>query len=268
MKKVIQYIFFFLSVSILALGIQNCASDAQDLGVTDSSDTGIGGSYARFMIVGDFMYIVGTNSIQTLSLSNPTEPEVLDEQFITEGVESIFNLGTKLFVGSNNGFFIYDIEENGIPEKLSEFLYEQIQIFNTCDPIVVNDSLAYVTLNTTTVVGRCRRIIQAQVNVLNIFSIRELDNPTLLAQYEMHNPKGVGLDGTTLFVCENDLGLKVFDVSNPVDIQLIAHFDDFTAFDVIPLGGLLLVVGPENVYQFDYSDLNNIHKISEIRIGA
>ena len=46
------------------------------------------------------------------------------------------------------------------------------------------------------------------------------------------------------------------------------NFDDFTAYDVIPLGGLLLVVGPDNLYQFDYTDLNNIVKISEIPIGV
>ena len=63
-------------------------------------------------------------------------------------------------------------------------------------------------------------------------------------------------------------GLKIFDVSNPRDIQLIKHFDFFTAFDVIPLDGLLLVVGPDNVYQFDYSDLENIKQVSQIPYGA
>ena len=76
------------------------------------------------------------------------------------------------------------------------------------------------------------------------------------------------LDGRLLFVCEDTEGLKVFDVENPVEIQLVAHFEGFTAFDVIPLGGLLLVVGPDNVYQFDYSDPDNIILISEIPLGV
>ena len=107
-----------------------------------------------------------------------------------------------------------------------------------------------------------------QVNLLNIFEVTDIQNPTLVAQYEMDNPQGVGLDGNLLFVCEQQFGLKVFDISDPTDIQLVAHLQNFTAHDVIPLNGLLLVVGPENVYQIDYTDLSNIHIISQIPIGA
>ena len=74
--------------------------------------------------------------------------------------------------------------------------------------------------------------------------------------------------GNILFVCDNDQGLKVFDVSDPLNIDLIKHFDGFTAFDVITLDGLLLVVGPDNVYQFDYNDLENMRLVSEIPYGV
>jgi len=57
-------------------------------------------------------------------------------------------------------------------------------------------------------------------------------------------------------------------VSNPLAATTIAHFEDITTYDVIPLGGLLLVVGPDNVYQFDYTDLDNIHLISSIPINS
>jgi len=104
--------------------------------------------------------------------------------------------------------------------------------------------------------------------VLRVYDIADITQPNLIAEYPMSTPKGVGLDGNTLFVCDHDQGLKIFDVSNPLEIQLIKHFDNFTAYDVITLDGLLLIVGPDNVYQFDYNDLENIQLISEIPYGA
>jgi hypothetical protein len=83
----------------------------------------------------------------------------------------------------------------------------------------------------------------------------------------MFAPKGVGLDGTTLFVCDDEAGLKIFDVTDPYELVPIAHIEDLTAFDVIPLNGLLLVVGPENVYEFDYTNLDNIRLLSSFRYG-
>jgi hypothetical protein len=84
----------------------------------------------------------------------------------------------------------------------------------------------------------------------------------------MTNPKGVGIDGSTLFVCDGEAGLKVYDFSDPVNLQLLMHYPGIDTYDVIPLNGLLIVVGPDNLYQFDYSDLNDIQLISKIAIGT
>ena len=101
-----------------------------------------------------------------------------------------------------------------------------------------------------------------------IFDVSDVYNPIELTSYGMNEPKGVGLDGNTLFVCDGYAGLKVYDVSDPLNIQLINSFENFYAFDVIPLDGLLLCVSNDNVYQFDYSDLSNIQQISSIPIQS
>lgn len=263
-KFLICSIFSILSMVLLF----SCASDG-DAVAPQGSETGVGGSYARFMVVGDFMYIVDNTTIKTFNIENEADPNLVDAQDIAEGIETIFNLGDRLFIGSSTGLYLYTIAVDGIPQRQGEFLYSNFNfpIF-PCDPVVANDTYAYVTLNTTAEVERCRRTEQVLVNQLNIFNVEDIQNPSLVATYDMYNPKGVGLDGKTLFLCENAQGLKIYNVEDPTNIQLIAHFDDFTAFDVIPLGGLLLVVGPDNLYQFDYSDLNNIVKVSEIPIGV
>ncbi len=258
MKKISSFIF----VAALFFSCQ------QEGGFSDfpSGTTGIAGSYARFMIVGNYFYSIDNEQIRTFSLAKPELPELINEQRIGERIESIFNLGNRLFIGSGSGLYIYTIENDGIPKRASQFSYE---VFGTtpCDPVVATDSFAYVTLNTA-IDQSCGRDRLVNLNQMIIFDITNIEQPQLIAEYPMELPKGIGIDNKTLFVCDDKAGLKIFDVTNPTAIVSLAHFDNFTAFDVIPLNGLLLVVGPENVYQFDYSDLTNIRLVSQIQIEA
>lgn len=261
MFKNIIYLVVFL---FLGTAFYQCAkSDSLSPG---SSGTGVAGSYAASMIVGDFLYIIDHESIRTMSLEDPDEPQLIDEQEIGDRIESIFNLGDRLFIGSGSGLYLYTINESGIPEYSSSFSYDVFPIF-PCDPVVANDQYAYVTLNSDFRTLTCGGAFTTEVNNLEIFDISDFTSPVLIAEYEMENPKGVGLDGTTLFLCDNEAGLKIFDVTDPLAIEMIAHFDDFVTYDVIPLNGLLLVVGPESVHQFDYTDLENITRVSVINIG-
>ncbi len=243
-----------------------CESGQDDLALT-SSNTGVGGSYARFIIVGDFMYVVDDQSLITFDISDADDLVQVDKQPIGNRIETIFNFNEKLFIGSGEGLFIYEILENGIPQQLSATSYFEFEIY-PCDPVVANDSFAYVTLNAKRRINDpCGGSFEVDANVLKIFDITDPRQPNLLAEYGMFAPKGVGLDGTTLFVCDDEAGLKIFDVTDPYNLVSIAHIENFTAFDVIPLDGLLLVVGPENVYEFDYTDLDNITLLSSFRYG-
>lgn len=262
-----HYIYPYFLFSLLFLIA--CDSNDASFQAEAATDTGVAGSYARFIVVGDFMYIVDESSIKTFDVSTPDQPEEINQQAIGDRIESIFHFENRLFIGSGAGLFIYSISENGIPEALSATSYfETFETF-ACDPVVANETHAYVTLNSLERVDRpCGGTIEVDVNLLKIYNIEDLTNPELIMEYAMHAPKGVGLDGTTLFICDDTQGLKIFDTTDPFNLQLIKHFDDFTAFDVIPLDGLLLVVGPDNVYQFDYTDLSNIQLISLIPYGA
>jgi hypothetical protein len=255
--------------ALLFLSFMGCSSEATDsLGAPDGS-SGVGGSFARLMIVENFMYLVDNEKIKTLDISDAANPTLINEQLVAEGVESIFRLGNRLFIGSTSGLFLYSFGADGIPKREGSFDYGNLGFpIYPCDPVVANDSVAYVTLNTTLEVENCNRNTLEQVKVLNIFDVSDIQNPLLLKTYDMLNPQGLGLDGQLLFVCDNEFGLKIYDISDPLDILLVKELAGFTAHDVIPLGGLLLIVGPENVYQIDYTDLSNIHIISTIPIGV
>jgi len=84
----------------------------------------------------------------------------------------------------------------------------------------------------------------------------------------MFNPHGLGTDGNLLFVCDGAAGLKIYDKSNPLAIitSQVAHYPDFDTYDVIPMNGILMLVGTGGIYQYDYSDPENIVQISHITI--
>ncbi len=250
-------------VFVILLLFLGCAKE--DAGsFADDSDTGVAGSYARFLVIGDFLYVLDHAAITTFSLSDPNRPTEVDKQNIGSDIETLFGFDGKLFIGSGQGLFIYGIGADGIPEKLGEAAHDFP--FYPCDPVVANDSFAYVTLNTLRSVESCGRQITEEANLLKIYDITDPERPDLLIEYDMFNPKGIGIDGRTLFLCDDTEGLKIYDVADPLHIQLIEHFTGFTTFDVIPLDGLLIVVGPENIYQYDYTDLDDIQLLSTIPI--
>lgn len=227
--------------------------------VSSDGASGIGGSMARFAIADERLYTIDDYQIKVFSIENPTNPVMGDSVPVGFSIETIFPFKDKLFIGSSSGMFIYDQTDPDRPRIISEF-----QHATSCDPVVANDSLAYVTLRSG---NACDGII----NRLDVIDIRDVTRPKLVKTYPMDNPHGLGISGTTLFVCEGDYGLKVLDATNSRGITGLAHFKNVHAYDVIPLGGtpagdILMMVGDDGLYQYDYSDPAKVRQLSKLDI--
>lgn len=71
-----------------------------------------------------------------------------------------------------------------------------------------------------------------------------------------------------MFLCEGESGLKVLDIEDHMDINELKHYTDFSTYDVISLpNNLLLVIGADGFYQYDYSDINNLQQLSKIEVN-
>ena len=251
MKKIFQIIgIVFISCFYLQCSLENDAA-------APSSDTGIGGSLAAMTIVSDFLYLIDNQSITVFNLTNPATPvQVGDPINVGFGIETLFARGDRLFIGSQTGMFIYDITNPVSPEPLANHTH-----FYGCDPVVANDSIAFVTVRSA---ENCRGLVE--VNQLEVVDVTNPANPNSLQFVNLNNPAGLGLDGDYLFVTDGDAGIKVFDVSAPRDgIELIGHIP-VNVFDVITLDGLLIAVGSENLYQFDYTDIGEITQLSALQL--
>lgn len=251
----LKNLIYLILVSAL-LFTTSCEDDSS----SNSSSTTLSGSYANMLTLGDYLYFVNDSELATFSIVDPALPVEIDRKDLGFGVESLFIRNDVLFIGSRTAMHIYRAGSDGIPNQISSTEYASFDDFCLNDPIVANDSIAYATLSTTLVMACERR----SINELRLYNIKDLSAPVLMNTNEMIEPKGLGLDDHWLFVCEANDGLRVMDVSNPLDLREIHHFTGFRSYDVIPDHGLLMVVGPDSLYQFDYSDMDQMYQLSAI----
>ena len=205
-----------------------------------ANDVGVGGSLARFQIVDNYLYTVGQNEMAIFNISNLAQPTLANTQYAGWNIETMFQADGYLYLGGTNGMYIYSLSNPSYPEYISEFIH-----WEGCDPVVVEGDYAYLTLRGGNLCGQ-------QESVLEVIDISNKFNPQLVATYILVNPYGLGLKDDLLFVCDGTAGLKIFDKSNPLDIQLLTQYNDIQSKDVIPLENSLLIIGDETLYQYEY----------------
>ncbi|HLF63264.1 MAG TPA: hypothetical protein VI603_05915 [Saprospiraceae bacterium] len=234
------------------------ASSFQGKSSAGSSSTGIAGSMARFTLAKDHLYTLDLANMHVFNLSSNC-PEKKSSVEMRWGIETLFPYGDYLFVGSNNGMLIYDNENPESPSFLSEFSHAQ-----ACDPVFVSDDIAYVTLRDG---SDCRNF----VNQLDVIDVSTITSPSLIKSYPMQHPHGLSVVDNTLFLCEGEFGLKIFDVENSGTIadRLLSRIEGLYAFDVIvlPQENVAMVIGQEGLYQYDVSDRSKPGELSMIPIS-
>lgn len=239
----------------LLLFIYACSSDSSNDSATESfnDNTGQGGSLAKFAIVGDYLYTVDDVDMNVFNIANASNPIQVNTVPIGFGIETLFQYKEYLYIGSQTGMFIYSIADREFPTYLSD-----VQHFTACDPVVANSTTAFVTLWSDIGCGN-------NVNQLEIYDVTDIENPILLSTRQLIFPKGLGLYGDYLFVCDDEI--KVFDISDPTNSVLV-HSIDRLAFDVIIRDNLLIAVGEQGIYQYelDPNDIQNIETLSTISI--
>lgn len=221
-----------------------------------SIPAGIGGSMARFTVVNNHLYTIDDQNMHTFDISNNATPNHIGEQTVGSAIETIFPADNNLFIGSANGMFIYSISNPSSPAFVSEFSHA-----GACDPVFVDGDIAYVTL-------RSGSACQGFNNQLDVIDISNVASPSLMTTYSMLNPHGLSITGNTMFLCEGDFGLKVLDITDPLDIDELEHNEAFKTYDVIALpNDILLVIGADGFRQYDVSDVKNLELLSTIDVN-
>ena len=224
---------------------------------SSGSSFGIGGSMARFGLNGKYLYAVDNSKFHIFDVDEADKPKLVNEPFINNDVETIFILDDHIFIGTRSGMLVYSLGDPRNPQFKTSFSH-----IYSCDPVVVQNHIAYVTLRGGNECGR-------NVNRLDILNLsQDYDQATLAYSYDMTEPYGLGVDDDILFLCDGNKGLRIFDISDlsMIDQREVASFSDIKAYDVIPFDDHLFMIGDDGFYQYDYSDINSIFEISHIPV--
>jgi hypothetical protein len=220
------------------------------------SGVGIGGSMARFGIKGNVLYIIDQSVLKVLDITNKTAPVKINDFYPGWNVETMFLTGNEMFLGTTTGMAIYDISNPTSPVSETFFTHAR-----SCDPVIVDDTIAYITLRTGNSCG-------GNQNLLDIVNIKDITKPKDVVSYFMTNPHGLGKDGDLLFICDGMAGLKVYNAANPQLLlgNLVYTYPAIVAYDVIPIGKVLVLIGDNGLFQYDYSNVKNITLLSTIAV--
>lgn len=250
MKK----IYYTLLVIAVSLFVVACSASDKGEGNYGDGGSGKGGSMARFTIVGDYIYTVNSRSLKIANISNPSNPiDVGSKNLWNSDIETIYPWDGKLLIGSQSAFYIVDLTDPTSPEVV-----QRVSHIKSCDPIIAKGNIAYVTLNNARI--NCGN----RGNWLQVYDVSDIEVPIKLRDIQLLDnvfPSGLDADAEAgrLFVCTSK-GVKVYDLTedpgNPLWMDDLAYntgVGAFNAYDCIALGGLLIVIGEDGLYQFDYT---------------
>ncbi len=218
---------------------------------------GVGGSMARFGLYKNYLYAVDNSTLYTFDIKTPEEPKDIGKQGVGWDIETMFIYDDHMFLGTRSGMEIFSLEVPTAIQYVSNFWH-----VTSCDPVVISEGFAYITLRGGNACG-------SNTNRLDVVELsNDYKENKLISSYPLSSPYGLGVDTETLFVCDGEEGLKIYDIENKrnIDNNQIAHFDNIQAYDVIPANGFLFLIGDDGFYQYDYSNATDIREISFIPV--
>lgn len=210
------------------------------------------GSMTRFLPIDRYLYTINFNELVLFSIGDNYQPSRFARLDTGTQAETLFQLNNLLFVGSTTGMLMYDVTSPSNPNYLNS-----IEHFRSCDPVVADENYAYVTLRGGT---NCF----TETNELQIIDIRTPEELSVVARQVMFNPHGLAIHEDYLLVCDGTAGLKVVDVSNREQPEILSTDNIPFAYDIIVDFPSALVVGEGVLYQYDLSNLPEIVKTNEL----
>jgi hypothetical protein len=219
---------------------------------------GKGGSDTRFALNGNYLYIVRGNALTPVDLTQASNPVVKDPVGYTNqpDFETVYSYQGFLYVGTAEGVLILN---NTISPATPYFVSFAARNVRGCDPVVVQNNFMFSTVRTGTLCTPFGR------SSLFIHNVTDKTKPIIEVEQILEQPKGLGIDGNLLFVCQGDKGMAVYNWDeSSKKLSYLYQKIDLYAFDVITGNNTLIVAADNGLYLYDYTDPKNIKKLSKI----
>lgn len=210
------------------------------------------GSMIRFLPIDRYLYTINFNELVLFSIAEDYRPSRFARLDTGTQAETLFQLNDLLFVGSTTGMLMYDVASPSNPDYINS-----INHFRSCDPVVADADYAYVTLRGGT---NCF----TETNELQIIAISDPQNLEVVSRQVMFNPHGLAIHEDFLIVCDGGAGLKVLNVEDRVNPEVVTTESIPFAYDIIVDYPNAVVVGEGVIYQYNLSALPEITKTAEL----
>lgn len=205
------------------------------------------GSINRIAELDGFVYVISRVNLGVYEADNFQQ---VFQGPIGWNMETIYPMGNRLFIGTNNSVDIYNVDDPYNPTYEAGFWHA-----TSCDPVFpVSESTAYATLRTGEF-ATCPGDINALVvlDVSNEWSVNQVQ------EIQMSSPYGLTKIGDLLYVGEGKNGLRIFDATNERSLELVKWDQQVTAYDVLAhptRPDQLLITGPEGIGQYRIGSSN------------
>jgi len=219
---------------------------------------GKGGSETRFALNENYLYIARGNAITPVDLTQASNPVVRDPVGYTgyPDFETVYAYQGFLYVGTSDGVLILN---NTISPATPYFVSFADRTVKGCDPVVVQNNFMFSTVRTGTV---CNQFGQS---ALFIHDVTDKVKPKIEVNQSIEQPKGLGIDGNLLFICQGKKGMAVYNWDESSrKLSYLYQKIDLYAFDVITGNNTLIVAADNGLYLYDYTDPNNIKRLSKV----
>lgn len=220
----------------------SCSSDDSGFSLgPGNGTTSIAGSTSEFTIINNHLYVLLGSKLKAFEISsNNVPPLLVSVTDVPANLETIFTRGNDLFIGADNGVYIYDVSLPDRPILISFYRHQ-----TGCDPVIANEQFAYVTIREGNDCGR------NNINELITLDISNLENPISTSIIDMVRPRGLGFFQGNLYVGEGIFGLKKFNLEEAYHPELDTFYREIPANDLIGLSETLLITSNEGISQYE-----------------
>jgi hypothetical protein len=223
-----------------------------------TAPTAKAGSLARFVVHRDRMYALNQSDLMVYETTADGSLRFASSTYVRGDAETLFPYEELLFVGTREGMLVYSLVDPIHPAFVG-----QARHVYSCDPVVVQQDVAYVTLRSG---SACRE----GVDGLLVFDVSNPTAPREVARRPMASPRGLGVDGDVLFVADEQEGLVVYDLEKPHHPRRVGSVPSISGYDVIAHDGILYLSAESGLYQYAYDSqgISRPHPLSRIPIGS
>lgn len=201
-----------------------------------------GGSYAVFAVIDTFLYYIDKSALVTMSVAEAAHPRQITRCEIGWTIETLHPTERYLFIGGTRGMYVMDRTDGAKPALVGSFQHAK-----GCDPVVVQDTVAYVTLRSG---NRCGDAADELLTV----SIADPANPRLIGEFPVETPYGLSVRDSLIYISNGYGGYGLYAVRSPDTVILRKRWQDTPTKDFIRHGDLLYIMGFNRIDLMDISD--------------